>query len=607
MASEDVSALLSASVQPSLGASKPRRFRQCAACNRLLRRLDLHLKGHHRMAHSDAAVLLSAERKRHREAIRVARAVTWPPSEVSRPAPAPPPLCDHSSSDDEDDDDANEHDLSLMTMLSQTCIDSSAQIFVADLHRWMTSVDCGLSQATADTYARHSARFLEAVGGTVSALQSYADLTARGGYVERLRRANQPSTVRCALWSLKRTFSYVRLANTGHFTSEFCRVAEERIANWAISLKADASRQCHLHRESEDDIVNGIIRLLPHFSGLSAVRDALRLLLGVSTAACLVTLSTSWSDFRAMRDYLLVELALSNGHRSGAILSMTMHEFDHSSVVSDHWVIRVASHKTSSTYGSALVVVCAATHGHMQTFVTVRSGNVPDSSACFFCSSNGSRLSASHLTERLTEAFRRDGLVVRDRHGEAQTITATRLRKAHVACARLSDRTSTEMYDMSRHMAHRVTTQQLSYDVAERDVQSVLVYSRIMRDSFESRPRNQQTAQHQRGEELEHAQLTEPRDVATEDLPEQSDLARQVATTVVSVEPVPPQRRVKRSRRAGFTAEDVTFLCRTYPRRGPVYARNVLADAEFNPELQSLLARFTVKQVTDRIRALHRP
>lgn len=72
----------------------------------------------------------------------------------------------------------------------------------------------------------------------------------------------------------------------------------------------------------------------------------------------------------------------------------------------------------------------------------------------------------------------------------------------------------------------------------------------------------------------------------------------------MSVEPV--QHRRKRSRRAGFTAEDVAFLCRTYPLRGPVYKRNVLADAEFNPELQSLLARFTMKQVTDRIRALHR-
>ncbi|KAI0226739.1 hypothetical protein LSAT2_022805, partial [Lamellibrachia satsuma] len=66
------------------------------------------------------------------------------------------------------------------------------------------------------------------------------------------------------------------------------------------------------------------------------------------------------------------------------------------------------------------------------------------------------------------------------------------------------------------------------------------------------------------------------------------------------------KRRAPKSRRAGFTSDDVQMLARLYPRKDRVFARQVIADAEFNPELRSLLDVFTTKQVTDRIRALHR-
>ena len=55
----------------------------------------------------------------------------------------------------------------------------------------------------------------------------------------------------------------------------------------------------------------------------------------------------------------------------------------------------------------------------------------------------------------------------------ACTNTATQLRKDHIACARSTDRQPSEMYDLSRHILHRLATQQASYDVADRNAQSV--------------------------------------------------------------------------------------------------------------------------------------
>ncbi|KAI0222057.1 hypothetical protein LSAT2_026686, partial [Lamellibrachia satsuma] len=254
------------------------------------------------------------------------------------------------------DDDVSEHDASLTTAMTSMSVDKSAKTFVASFHRWMTSVDSGLSQASADMYARHTARFIEALGGTVGGLGRYVELTKKGGHLDELRKAHKLTSVKAALWGLKRAFAYVRLASmTDLFAADFCRHAEERIGNWTVNLKADAARQRHRHREAEDDVVRKLIELLPKF-------------------------------------------------------------------------------------------------------------DVPS-----------------------TEAFRRDGLVVSGRRGNACTITATQLRKAHIACARSAGRRPGDMYDLSRHMLHRLATQQASYDVADRNAQSVLVHTRMMEDTYRRR------------------------------------------------------------------------------------------------------------------------
>ncbi|KAI0224928.1 hypothetical protein LSAT2_024092, partial [Lamellibrachia satsuma] len=52
-------------------------------------------------------------------------------------------------------------------------------------------------------------------------------------------------------------------------------------------------------------------------------------------------------------------------------------EFHRSSAVHGHRVVHVACYKTSTTYGSARLVLSEEYHRISATFVTVRSGIVP--------------------------------------------------------------------------------------------------------------------------------------------------------------------------------------------------------------------------------------
>lgn len=532
---------------------------------------------------------------------------------------------------DSESSDDGEHDASLTTAMTSMSLDRSAKTFVASFHRWMTSVDSGLSQASADMYARHAARFVEALGGTVGGLARYVELAKKGGHLDELRKTHKPTSVKAALWGLRRAFAYVRLASmTELFAADFCRHAEERIGNWTVNMKADAARQRHRHREAEDDVVRKLIGLLPEFDGLSTVRDA------VSTAERLASdgggLATG-GEFRRLRDYVLIEVARSNGQRSGAVLHMTVDEFDRSSAVHGHHVVHVACHKTSSTYGSARLVLSDETHRHAATLVTVRSGVVPRSCPYLFATASGGSLPASHLTTAMTEAFRRDGLVVSDRRGNACTITATRLRKAHIACARSAGRRPGDMYDLSRHMLHRLATQQASYDVADRNAQSVLVHTRMMEDTYRRRAPVASPAPPVPALREQPPATATP---ATAPVPiklEQCDTDGAAAPAAAAAAVVAPirheqelvdvasaaataavaavigrggKRRAPKSRRAGFTSDEVQMLTRLYPRKDRVFATQVTADAQFDAELRSLLDTFTVKQVTDRIRAIHR-
>ena len=302
-----------------------------------------------------------------------------------------------------------------------------------------------------------------------------------------MRASSRPGTVKIALCGIKHAFAYTRQV-TKSLPSDFCREAEERIGAWMRGLRTDILRERHQTREHEDAIVAAIVQVLPLFETLASVREASCLLNSLSASARRGEAGRRArpSQYTRVRDYVMLEVARANAQRSGAILRMTTTEFDSATAFGPSSIIHVSSHKTSASFGSARIVVSAESNRLMKAFDTVRNLAVENANrqATFFCTVAGKRLHACQMTNAFTYAYRRDGIVVHDHKGKPCRITATRLRKAHVTCARGADRLDQNMFDMARHMQHGLHTQQAYYDAADRDRISVVVHDRIMEDSF---------------------------------------------------------------------------------------------------------------------------
>ena len=80
-------------------------------------------------------------------------------------------------------------------------------------------IECGLSASTAELYARHGSCFI-----------AYAELAEGGGYIDHLRSTRKATTVRSALFGLRRAFAYVRLAGRERPDCLTCSFAHEQKA-----------------------------------------------------------------------------------------------------------------------------------------------------------------------------------------------------------------------------------------------------------------------------------------------------------------------------------------------------------------------------------------
>ena len=184
-------------------------------------------------------------------------------------------------------------------------------------------------------------------------------------------------------------------------------------------MRNDARRQRLVHRGAEDGVVMAIARLLPFFDGLSTVRRG-----GQTLERCTAQggVQASRAEYRAMRDYLAVEVTRANSHRSGAVLSMAVLELETATTFDNRRIVRLT--------------VTDATYRHMTAFVRAsRRLHVPAAASpggyVFASAGSGRALTASYLATCMTDAFRRDGFIVLNRRGEPENVTSTRMRKAH--------------------------------------------------------------------------------------------------------------------------------------------------------------------------------
>ncbi|KAI0229406.1 hypothetical protein LSAT2_020151, partial [Lamellibrachia satsuma] len=148
------------------------RLRRCVQCNNQYRRLDVHLLITHTMPIDNVGVLLADEKKKRAdETTRTRR---------TEHHDAPPVTTSGRAT---------------LGATKGLRIHNTARCFIKSFYTWLQNMNSGVkSQTTALLYATYTARFIEALGGKVVSLKSYAQLCQEDGHLANMRASIRPGT-----------------------------------------------------------------------------------------------------------------------------------------------------------------------------------------------------------------------------------------------------------------------------------------------------------------------------------------------------------------------------------------------------------------------------
>jgi hypothetical protein len=77
----------------------------------------------------------------------------------------------------------------------------------------------------------------------------------------------------------------------------------------------------------------------------------------------------SKAEYTIVRDYLMTQICINNGSRSGPIANMTLEEFNNATKQHDCIVVRVKKHKTFTTHGPAYIVLSSSLCEYVKIFI----------------------------------------------------------------------------------------------------------------------------------------------------------------------------------------------------------------------------------------------
>jgi len=309
------------------------------------------------------------------------------------------------------------------------------------------------------------------------------------------------------------------------------------------------------------------------------------------------------------RNHLVTILGLTNAQRAGALINMTLKEFNERQEVEGRSVVLVRKHKTFASHGYARVVMTHVTEGMVSTYVRVLRpkyvGQLSRNEEPLFLTTAGRQMTNSLYAVSLK--------------GQTGTsVSLTRNRKVAVTVARESGADSLQMERLAEHMTHAPQTQQRYYDCSDRLVASVGVFDAM------NRPRtvDEQPAPNTASTSSNDAATTsEPPDVsaaaaqaaaaaaeaAAAEAAAMAAIAAAAATAAAAAAAPPPPRG--RRPRYSFSSEQLETMSRLFAgfiEKEKVLlsdVRDVLAE---HAEEAAPLSDLTVKQVKDKLRVMIR-
>jgi len=187
----------------------------------------------------------------------------------------------------------------------------------------------------------------------------------------------------------------------------------EKARLWSSSYKKDSNRR-HLEKQNED-LENLVTpEMIYKFERSESARMAVNYIDELSGAHFL---EINQSIYTLIRDYVLLELTITNAHRSGVLANMTIGEFEKAKETKQgSMLINVSKHKTADTHGPARVVISPTLFSYLKVYVTEVRRHITDSESSsdktmpVFLSWAGAKLESVQISTAINAAWKKGGM-----------------------------------------------------------------------------------------------------------------------------------------------------------------------------------------------------
>ena len=323
---------------------------------------------------------------------------------------------------------------------------------------WLQSADGGRKDPKlSKQHASQLSRILEIIDPTKNLRSLFRKSLLRDIFLKHAETKYTADTIKVYLLSLRHFCSYVTSEKPECVDVDPALVSQiaEKARLWSMSSKKYNKRR-HLEKMNKDlnnlvtpDMING-------FERSESARSVVGYIEKLTGAHSLVV---NQAVYTLIRDFLLLEIAIANAHRSGMLANMTVGEFKAAKEKQDTIFISVKKHKTADTHGPARVVLSPTLFSYLQVYFNEVRSRVLDSTsnenesdeAYVFLSWNGAKMESGQICTAINAALEKGGM-----QGH---ILSTLFRKS--AVTNVHARHNELRSDLADLMAHKETTAQI--------------------------------------------------------------------------------------------------------------------------------------------------
>jgi len=386
-----------------------------------------------------------------------------------------------SDNDDSDEDDKDK-DKDVCTRMD--CNDPQDKCELPtdflQFQSWLQTPDGGRKcEKSAKQHAFQVGVIFHANDGHVSSLWSKKSLN-KFLTTDVIEKQFEAGTIKSYLNSLRHWYDYILSEEADRLDSDEKQQIQQssnRVAKWIASYRKDSASRA---LEKMDEDISKLITSdkVAQYDKSESALSAIKYLGEVSDG---LLHDVSMMEYVQVRDFLLLQIILSNANRSGVLANLTLEQFNGAQFVDGSYVLSVSQHKTAFMYGPAKIVLTPMLYSWMSLFVKyVRSQitkRATGNAMYLFLSWTGEPFESGGITRAIQSAWKKAGL--------GTEISCTTMRKSAVSS--IHQMYPQEKSNLADLMCHTVQTAGKSYRLVQRQQTSVAA-SKLLTQVMKTRP-----------------------------------------------------------------------------------------------------------------------